>query len=88
LNDRRTGNSKFFKNISVITAAEMKVSRMDNKVIRFVGIKDQVEINKDSQAEFLFQYQKAVLLALSEQGVISEFQCRQCIDKLTGQFKK
>ena len=61
---------------------------MDNKVTRLVGIENQVEINKDSQAEFLFQYQKAVLLALSEQGVINELQCQQCIDKLTKQLKK
>ncbi len=60
---------------------------MDNKVARFVGIENQVDINKDSQAEFLFQYQKTVLLTLSEQGIIDEMQCQQCIDKLTKQFK-
>jgi len=61
---------------------------MDNKIARLVGIENQVDINKDSQAEFLFQYQKAVLLALLEQGIIDELQCQQCIDKLTDQFKK
>lgn len=60
---------------------------MDNKVARFVGIENQVDINKDSQAEFLFQYQKTVLLTLSEQGIIDEIQCQQCIDKLIKQFK-
>ena len=60
---------------------------MDNKVARLVGIENQVEINIDSQAEFLFQYQKAVLLTLSEQGIIDEIQCRKCIDKLIKQFK-
>ena len=64
------------------------MSRIDNKAVRLVGIENQVDINKDSQAEFLFQYQKAVLLTLSEQGIIDEMQCQQCIDKLTGQFKK
>ena len=59
---------------------------MDSKVARFVGIENQ--INKDSQTEFLFQYQKAVLLTLSEQGIIDEIQCQQCIDKLTAQYKK
>jgi len=58
---------------------------MDNKVARLVGIENKVEINKDSQAEFLFQYQKAILLTLSEQGIIDEIQCWQCIDKLTEQ---
>jgi hypothetical protein len=61
---------------------------MDHKVARLVGIENKVEINKDSQAEFLFQYQKAVLLVLSEQGVIDEMQCQRCFDKLTRQFKK
>jgi len=60
---------------------------MDNKIARLVGIENQVDINKDSQVEFLFQYQKAVLLALSEKGIINEIQCQQCIDKLTKQFK-
>lgn len=64
------------------------MSRIDNKTVRFVGIENQVDINKESQAEFLFQYQKAVLLTLSEQGIIDEIQCQQCIDKLTEQFKK
>ena len=36
---------------------------MDNKIARLVGMENQVEINIDSQAEFLFQYQKAILLA-------------------------
>jgi hypothetical protein len=61
---------------------------MDHKVVRLVGIENQVDANKDSYAEFLFQYQKAALLALSEQGIIDDIQCRQCIDNLTGQFKK
>lgn len=61
---------------------------MENKVIRLVGIENQVDINKNSQTEFLFQYQKAVLLTLSEQGIIDEMQCQKCIDKLTEQFRK
>ncbi len=61
---------------------------MDYKVARLVGIENKVDINKDSQAEFLFQYQKAVLLALSEQGIIDEIQCQRCIDKLSEQYKK
>lgn len=64
------------------------MSRIDNKVAKLVGIENQVEINKDLHAEFLFQYQKAVLLALSEQGTIDEIQCQLCIDKLTEQFRK
>lgn len=61
---------------------------MDYRVVRLVGVENQVEINKDSQAEFLFQYQKAVLLTLSEQGIIDEIQCQQCINKLTEQLKR
>jgi hypothetical protein len=61
---------------------------MDKRVARLVGIENKVEINKDSQAEFLFQYQKAILLTLPEKGIIDEIQCQRCIDKLTEQFKK
>jgi hypothetical protein len=61
---------------------------MDNKAARLVGIENQVDINKGSQAEFLFQYQKAVLLTLSEQGIIDVIQCQQCIDRLAEQFRK
>ncbi|MDD4493232.1 MAG: hypothetical protein PHV32_02605 [Eubacteriales bacterium] len=61
---------------------------MDNKTVRLVEIENQVDINKDSQAEFLFQYQKAILLTLSEQGIINKIQCQQCIDKLIEQLKK
>ncbi len=61
---------------------------MDNKVARLVKIENQVEINKDSQAEFIFHYQKSILLTLSEQGIIDEIQCQRCIDKLTKQLKK
>lgn len=61
---------------------------MEKKVIMLVGIENQVDMNKDSQAEFLFQYQKAILLALSEKWIIDEIQCQRCIDKLTEQFRK
>jgi len=60
---------------------------MDNKVARLIGIENQVDINKDSQAGFLFQYQKAVLLTLSEKRIIDELQCQRCINKLTEQTK-
>lgn len=61
---------------------------MNKKTARLVEVENQVEINKASQAKFLFHYQKAILLTLSEQGVINGLQCQQCIDKLTGQFRK
>jgi len=61
---------------------------MVNKVIRLVVNENRVEINMDSQTEFLLQYQKAVLLALSEKGIIDDIQCQKCIDKLSEQFKK
>ena len=61
---------------------------MANKIAQLIRIENQVNINKDLQAEFLFQYQKAVLLTLSEQGIINEMHCRLCIDKLAKQFRK
>ena len=61
---------------------------MDNMINRLIGIENKVKIDKNSNAEFLFEYQKAVLLTLLEQGVINDIQCLQCIEKLTKQFRK
>jgi hypothetical protein len=66
----------------------MEVSRMDNINTRIIGVENEVKIDKSSNAEFLFEYQKAVLLTLLEQGIINDIQCQQCIEKLTNQFRK
>ena len=35
--------------------------------------------------DFLLAYQRAVLLALQQQGVLNEMQCRNCVQKLEEQ---
>ncbi len=35
--------------------------------------------------DFLLAYQRAVLLALQQQGVLNEMQCRNCVQKLEDQ---
>lgn len=57
-------------------------------VIKLVAVENNVEINRKSQVEFLFEYQKSVLITLSEQGVLNDMQCQQCIEKLAWQFRK
>jgi len=37
--------------------------------------------------DFLFAYQRAVLLSLQRQGVLNEMQCRNCVQKLEEQIK-
>ena len=61
---------------------------MDDKITRLIGIENEIKIDKNSNAEFLFEYQKAVLLTLLEQGVINDIQCQQCFNKLAKQFRK
>ena len=38
--------------------------------------------------DFLLAYQRAVLLALQQQGVLNEMQCRNCVQKLEDQKRK
>ena len=37
--------------------------------------------------DFLFTYQRAVLLTLQRQGVLNEMQCRNCVQKLEEQIR-
>jgi len=37
--------------------------------------------------DFLLAYQRAVLLALQQQGVLNEMQCRNCLQKLEEQIR-
>jgi hypothetical protein len=61
---------------------------MDNIITRLIGVENEVKIDKNSNAEFLFEYQKDILLTLLEQDVINDIQYQQCIEKLTNQFRK
>ena len=37
--------------------------------------------------DFLFAYQRAVLLTLQRQGFLNEMQCRNCVQKLEEQIR-
>ncbi len=60
---------------------------MDEKTARLIRVENAVSIDKNSQTEFFFEYQKNILLILSEQEMISGTQCQQCIEKLARQIK-
>lgn len=61
---------------------------MDEKAIRLISVENAVSIDKNSQEEFFFEFQKSILLTLSEQGVMNATQCRQCTERLAKQFRK
>ncbi|MCL2857184.1 MAG: hypothetical protein FWE19_05615 [Oscillospiraceae bacterium] len=61
---------------------------MTDKKARFLQAENEVEIEHNTVPEFLILYQKAVLLALKEQGAINDLQCQLCIDRLTPQLRK
>ena len=45
-------------------------------------IEDAVRIEKEANRDFLYEYEKAILLSLKEQGVLTEWQLVQCIERL------
>jgi len=61
---------------------------MEDKILTLIEISEEVDIDKKNNSEFLFEFQKSVLLNLSEQGVINDIQCQICIKKLISQFRK
>jgi len=61
---------------------------MDDKFLTLIEKEFDVNVNKKNHAEFLFEYQKSVLLNLSEQEVINDIQCQICIEKLINQFSE
>jgi len=61
---------------------------MTAKKARFLQAENEVRIEHNTTSEFLLLYQKAILLALKEQGTINDFQCQLCIDRLIAGFQK
>ena len=55
----------------------------DRAVLRFV--ENDRRITKDQDAEFLYEYQRAILLALKEAGQLKETQYRYAEDRLKAQ---
>ncbi len=52
-----------------------------------LGIENDREITKEIDSQFLFEYQRAILLELKEKGVLNEIQYRYAEEKLKKQLK-
>ena len=55
----------------------------DRAVLR--SVENDRRITKDQDAEFLYEYQRAILLALQEAGQLNETQYRYAEEKLKAQ---
>ena len=55
----------------------------DRAVLR--SVENDRRITKDQDAEFLYEYQRAILLALQEAGQLNEAQYRYAEEKLNAQ---
>ena len=55
----------------------------DRAVLR--SVENDRRITKDQDAEFLYEYQRAILLALKEAGQLNETQYRYAEDRLKAQ---
>ena len=54
---------------------------------RLLDIENDREITKETDSQFLFEYQRAVLLTLKDKGVLNEMQYRYAEEKLKKQLK-
>ena len=53
---------------------------------RLTAVEEDQTITKENHAEFWFQYQQAILLALKDEGILNEVQYRYAEEKLKIQF--
>lgn len=51
-----------------------------------IGIENDRRITKEADDTFLFEYQRAILLALKEKGVLNEMQYRYAEEQLRHQL--
>ena len=54
---------------------------------RLVGIEQNRKITKETDSQFLFEYQRAILLSLKEGGALDEAQYRYAEEKLRNQLR-
>jgi len=54
---------------------------------RLLGVENDREITKETDSQFLFEYQRAILLELKDKGVLNEIQYRYAEEKLKKQLK-
>lgn len=55
---------------------------------RLLGVENDREITKETDSQFLFEYQRDILLELKEKGVLNEMQYRYAEEKLKKQLKQ
>lgn len=55
---------------------------------RLLDIENDREITKETDSQFLFEYQRAVLLTLKDKGVLNEMQYRHVEEKLKKQLEQ
>lgn len=55
---------------------------------RLLGVENDREITKETDKQFLFEYQRAILLELKDKGVLNEIQYRYAEEKLKKQLKQ
>ena len=54
---------------------------------RLVGIEHDHRITKETDNQFLFEYQRAILLSLKDSGALDEAQYRYAEEKLKAQLR-
>ena len=54
---------------------------------RLVVTENDREITQESDGQFLFEYQRAILLELKDKGILNEMQYRYAEEKLKKQLK-
>ena len=54
---------------------------------RLVATENDREITKETDSQFLFEYQRAILLELKDKGILNEMQYRYAEEKLKKQLK-
>lgn len=54
---------------------------------RLVGIEHDRKITKEMDSQFLFEYQRAILLSLKDSGALDEAQYRYAEEKLKNQLR-
>lgn len=55
---------------------------------RLLDIENDREITKETDSQFLFEYQRAVLLTLKDKGVLNEMQYQYVEEKLKKQLEQ
>ena len=56
--------------------------------VRLLDIENDREITKETDSQFLFEYQRALLLTLKDKGVLNEMQYQYAEEKLKRQLKQ